>query len=213
MLRLVPPVHSRLFLRLASATGPCCSGRPERAVVRRRQGEKGLVDRLADQVQPRLEAVDEFVDAAGDDLVDVAVVELRPQPPQPLLGQRAKRSRLAARDRQQRVLGADQAEVHRAGKVAVENQELGHLRGRGAAVPLAIHLQRADALQQRHPLVRVDRRAHVGDVGQQQVVLDVEDPRGLVGPLDRHRPGGGSARPRPATSSIRPRLPAASRPA
>ena len=153
----------------------------------RREGEKGLVDRFAHEVQPRLEAVDEFVDAAGDDLLDIAVVEFRPQPPQPLLGRRAERARPAARDRQQRILGAEQAKVHRAGEVAVENQELGHLGRRGAAVPLAIHLQGTDALQQGNPLVRVDRRAHVGRAGQQQVVFDVEDPRGLVGPLDRHR--------------------------
>ena len=56
----------------------------------------------------------------------------------------------------------DQAEVHRAGKFAVEDQEIDHLRRRDPAVPLAIHLQGAGALQQRRPLDRVERRADVG---------------------------------------------------
>ena len=72
-----------------------------------------------------------------------------------------------------------------AGKIAIEDQEIGDLRGRDAAVRLAVHFQRADAFQQRGPLIGVERRADVGHAGQQQVILDVEDPRGLVGPFEK----------------------------
>src|SRR5208283_2197425 len=99
-----------------------------RDVVDWREGKKGLIDRLTHKIQSRLEPVNEFVNAAADNLFDIAVVEFRPQPPQPLFGERAEGTRLAARDRQERVFRTEEAEVHRAGEVAVENEELGDLR-------------------------------------------------------------------------------------
>ena len=48
----------------------------------------------------------------------------------------------------------------------------------------AVSLQRAGGSQDRLPLGRVDGPAHIRDARKQDVVLDVEDARGLVGPLE-----------------------------
>ena len=69
-------------------------------------------------------------------------------------------------------------------EVVFEQQELDDAGGRDAAVAFVIHLEGARRSQHRRPLHVVHRRAHVVYLRQQEKVFDVEDPRGLVGPLE-----------------------------
>ena len=142
------------------------------------------MNRVADQVQPPLQIVDKFVQAARDHVLGLRVRQLGPQLAQPLLGRIAEAARVRAGNRVQRFVGPRQAVQHGPRKLAVEHQEIHHVHRRNPAVPLAIHFQRAGRPQQGQPLDVVERRADVGQLGQQDEVLHVENARRLVGPLE-----------------------------
>ena len=69
--------------------------------------------------------------------------------------------------------------------VVAQDQQLGDAPRRDhVAVDLAVRLEAGHRLQQRRPLVVVDGAADVGRRRQQDVVLGVEDARGVVGALE-----------------------------
>ena len=78
--------------------------------------------------------------------------------------------------------------MHGPGKLAIEDQKLGHLRA-DPPESLAVHLQ-ARRFQQRGPLVRIDRTADLADVRQQDEYFtsrmrDVLSARSMARPMRR----------------------------
>ena len=131
--------------------------------------------------------VEEFVQAVADDILDVAVGQLRAQLPQAALRRVGEGALRRPGDQAHRLLGLDDAEVDGPREIAVEDEELGHIRGVDASVAFQVHLEGTHRAQQGRPLHVVEGRAHILNLWQQDEVLDVEDPRGLVGALD-HAP-------------------------
>ena len=116
----------------------------------------------------------------------------------------------------ERLRHAVDGEAERAREVAVEDHELRDVLGQQRGVAAPVRLEARHRLQERRPLVVVERRADEREVGQQQVVLHVHDARGHVRALEEEaeqveaerlaahhrarRCGRGSGRPRCAGS-------------
>ena len=122
-----------------------------------------------------------LVQAQLDDLVGLAVVQPGVQLPRLPLDL----ARVVVAEQLQRLEDEVHARMQRSRHVVAQDQQLGHAPRRDhVAVDLAIRLEARHRAQQRAPLVIVDRAADVGGGGQQGVVLDVENARGVVGALD-----------------------------
>lgn len=117
--------------------------------------------------------------ARRDEVVDLRVRHLGAQRPEQTLGSVAEHAGGGARNGVHRLARRDQAVVDGARELTIEQQELDNACGGDAAVPLAVHLERAGRLQHRGPLNVVGRRADIGGRGQQEKVLAVENARRL----------------------------------
>ena len=114
--------------------------------------EKGVKDGGAQQVEPRLQVVDELVQSAGDDLLGPRVGQFRAELAQELFRPVAEAAHVRAGDRVQRLVRLGQAVQNGAGELAVEDEELDDAGRRDSAVSLPVHLERAGRAQQGRPL-------------------------------------------------------------
>src|SRR6185369_14048394 len=138
------------------------------------------LDLRRESVAAHEEGVEEIVETAGHDLVDAAEIEARVN----LAGEALAFARPRAAERRERVQHLLEAIEQRAPHIGVEDQELGDLlRIDRVAKSLAIGAERADRAQQRAPLELVDRLAVHALLGQELVILDVEDARRVVAAL------------------------------
>src|ERR1044071_9975635 len=79
-----------------------------------------------------------------------------------------------------------ETETDRAGKSGVSDDEFRDLPRRDLAeIDFPIRLQRAAGTQDRHPLDRIDVAADALPCRQQDVILNVEESRGAIGPLQQ----------------------------
>src|SRR5207244_9585964 len=136
--------------------------------------KKRVGDRIADLVQPHLNAIEKFVQTAVDDFTNLNVVQLRGQPSELLFGGIAEGARRRSGDGVQRSLGIDDAVMNRARKLAIENQKLDDAIRRYLLKSFSIHFKRARRSKNRCPHEIVIRRADGIDRRQQQVVLRIE---------------------------------------
>ena len=92
---------------------------------------------------------------------------------------------LLAADARHRFLHLVEAGGERARHAPLEDQEVRHLDRKDlVAVELTVGLECRHRAKQRRPLVVVERAAHVLHRGQQDVVLHIQDARGVVGALE-----------------------------
>ena len=87
-------------------------------------GEEGFENRIVQRVESDLQFIDELMQAVVDNAIDIAVGQLRANPPQMLFGRIAECSFRGAGDLVQGAVGLIEAVVDRAGKLAVEHEEL-----------------------------------------------------------------------------------------
>src|SRR5258706_4385301 len=85
--------------------------------------EESVADGLAGQVELQLQRVDGFVEAVLEDLLGAREGEFRAQLAEALLRRDAEGADRGPGDLVQRLLGGDEAEVHRARELTVQQQE------------------------------------------------------------------------------------------
>ena len=165
------PALDHLFLQLHAAE--------------RRRREERLLNRITNQVQLRLEAVDKFVQALLENVADLQEIELGAETAQvPLTGVRKVRPRTPVIECSDSSALIRQKCMAR-GKSRSRIRKSATGRGRCGPAPCGTSPGRSPIPGAADHWIVVERRADVGDRGQQHVVLHVEDARGLVGTLQQ----------------------------
>src|SRR5262249_42525079 len=151
----------------------------------RAQSHKRLINRRTDIVKLGLKGIQELVQPAGDDFINLRVVQLRPQSAQTLLSSILKGPEGRAGDRMQRFFSMHEAVVHGPRELAVQHQEIRHTVWTQESEALAIHFESTRRLEHRRPLDIVHWRSHIVHIRKQKKIFDVQDARGLISPFEQ----------------------------